>query len=238
MYKGRQGEFSATAYKRLNFPLTVTGKTVGSLTVWVAANADVSEGRIRYLRILTAFISPVVEHVYRDLRTRFQAKTDNLTGIANHRYFYEALEREIARANRKKSAFTLLLADIDDFKAINDAYGHRVGDAVIVDLAKRVAENVRVGDVVARYGGGEFGVILPESEPTGALALSNRIRESIFDNPYVDAQNKIPYTASFGLAYYDGNNPMGKDELMLMADQALYKSKSEGKNRVTVAGLG
>ncbi|MDR2694365.1 MAG: diguanylate cyclase [Chitinispirillales bacterium] len=238
VYRGRRGEFSAAAaYKCLNFPLVVTGKTIGSLTVWLAANADIDERRSRYLHILTSFTSPVIEHVYLDLQTRLQAKTDNLTGIANHRYFYEALEREIARANRKKSVFALLLADIDDFKAINDTYGHQTGDAVIVDLAKRVSENIRTGDVAARYGGEEFGVILPESDPVGALAMSKRICESISGTPYAGAKHEIPYTASFGLACYDGNNPVKKDELILSADSALYKSKTDGKNRVTVAEL-
>ena len=236
VYKGRRGEFDGAAeYKCLNFPLVVTGKTIGSLTVWIAADAEIDERQNRYLHILTSFTSPVIEHVYLDQQVRFQAKTDSLTGIANHRHFYEALEREIARANRKKSNFALLLADIDDFKAINDTYGHQMGDAVIIDLAKRVAENIRVGDVVARYGGEEFGVILPESDPAGALTLSNRICESISKSPYAGTKQKIPYTASFGLAYYDGNHPMRKDDLILMADKALYKSKAEGKNRVTVA---
>ncbi len=235
-YKGRSGEFNAAAtYKLLNFPLVVTGKTIGSLTVWTAADAEIDERRGRYLHILTSFVSPVIEHVYLDLQTRFQAKTDNLTGIANHRYFYEALEREIARADRKKSSFALLLADIDNFKAINDTYGHQTGDAVIVDLAKRVSENIRTGDVAARYGGEEFGVILPESDPAGALALSKRICESISKAPYAGAKQNIPYTASFGLAYYDGNSPVSKDELMRSADKALYKSKADGKNRVTAA---
>jgi len=235
VYKGRRGEFCAGACKRLNFPLVVTGKTIGSLTVWIAENAEISEAQSIYLHILTSITSPVIEHVYLDLQVRSQAKTDNLTGISNHRHFFEALEREIARANRKKSAFALLLADIDNFKSINDTYGHQMGDAVIIDLAKRVSENVRSGDVVARYGGEEFGVILPESDLDGAMTLSNRICESISKAPYVGTKHKISYTASFGLAYYDGNNPMEKDDLIHSADKALYKSKAAGKNRVTLA---
>jgi len=234
VYKGRRGEFSAGAYRRLNFPLAVTGETIGGLTVWIAANAALDERRSRYLRVLASFAAPVIEHVYLDLQTRTKAKTDSLTGIANHRRFYEALEREIARADRKKSFFALLLADIDDFKAINDARGHRAGDAVIIDLAKRITENVRAGDAVARYGGGEFGVILPESDAAGALALSNRIRESITEAACAGAETGIPYTASFGLAVYDGNRPMKKNDLMLLAGNALGKSKTEGKNRVNI----
>jgi diguanylate cyclase (GGDEF)-like protein len=237
VYKGRQGEFAhAPEYKCLNYPLIVTGKTIGSLTVWTAKDRDVPHRLDQYLHILTSITSPVIEHVYADLQARFQAKTDGLTGIANHRHFYEALEREISRANRKKSAFALVLADIDNFKRINDTYGHQIGDAVIIELTRRLNDNVRSGDVVARYGGEEFGVILPDADFDGAMALANRICASIADTPYVTAKHDIKYTASFGLAMYDGANPIDKDELISRADKALYGSKKSGKNMVTAGG--
>ncbi|MDR2578428.1 MAG: diguanylate cyclase [Chitinispirillales bacterium] len=236
IYKGRQGEFdAANEYTCLNLPLIVTGKTIGSLTVWVAAGKEIDHRLDQYLHILTSITSPVIEHVYSDLLARFQARTDSLTGIANHRHFYEALEREIARANRKQSTFALVLADIDNFKTINDTYGHQVGDAVIIELTKRLNANIRSGDVVARYGGEEFGVILPESDLEGAVVLANRVCESIAETPFVSAKYKISYTASFGLAMYNGADPVDKDDLISRADKALYQSKNAGKNRVTVA---
>ena len=236
-YKGRQGgDCPASEYRCWNFPLVVTGKTLGSLAVWSAQDAEIDPALDRYLNVLAAVVSPIIEHVYMDLQARFQAKTDSLTGIANHRQFYETLEREIARANRRKNKFALVLADIDDIKQVNDKFGHKTGDAVIIDTAKRLTANVRTGDVPARYGGEEFGLVLPDTELDGALALANRICESIADKPFKDSKHEIPYTASFGLAMYDGANSVTKDELIFKASEALYKSKNSGKNRVTVAG--
>jgi len=237
VYKGRQGENPPAAeYRRRNFPLIVTGKTIGSLSVWFAAQgAEIDTELNRYLHVLTSVVSPIIEHVYMDLQARFQAKTDSLTGIANHRQFYETLEREIARANRSKNRFALVLADLDDFKLVNDTHGHQTGDAVLIETAKRLTANVRTGDIPARYGGEEFGLILPDTELDGASILANRICESISGTPFRDSKHEIFYTASFGLAMYDGANPVTKDELILKADRALYRSKETGKNLVTVA---
>jgi len=236
-YKGRQGEAPClSGLKCVSYPLVVIGKTIGSMSVWVTPDKEIEQGVNQYLYILTSIISPVIEHVYLDLQTRFQAKTDNLTGIANHRQFFEALEREIARANRKKSSFTLILLDIDNFKSINDNYGHQVGDGVIIDLTKRLCANVRTGDVAARYGGEEFGLILPDTDEVGALTLADRICKDVADTPFVSSKTRVTYTASFGLTVYDGNKPISKDALIEKTDSALYHSKRNGKNRVTVSG--
>jgi diguanylate cyclase (GGDEF)-like protein len=236
IYKGRQGKFEGLPdYVCANYPLIVTGKTIGSLTVWSAPGGTMEKRLDQYLHILTSITSPVIEHVYADLQARFHAKTDSLTGIANHRHFYEALEREISRANRKKNSFALILADIDNFKSINDTYGHQVGDAVIIELTKRFIANIRTGDVVARYGGEEFGVILPDTDFAGAEVLADRICKAVAGTPFAIAKHSLGCTASFGLVIYHGDAPQCKGELIFKADQALYRSKREGKNRVTVA---
>ncbi|MDR2728700.1 MAG: diguanylate cyclase [Chitinispirillales bacterium] len=236
-YKGRLGEAAGLSdLKCVNYPLVVIGKTVGGMSLWVSPDKEIEQGVNQYLYILTSVISPVIEHVYLDLQTRFQAKTDNLTGIANHRQFFEALEREIARANRKKSSFTLVLLDIDNFKSINDTYGHQVGDGVIIDLTKRLSANIRTGDAAARYGGEEFAMILPDADEEGALTLTDRICKDVAAAPFITPKAKFTYTASFGLAVYDGNKPESKDALISRADKALYRSKRDGKNRVTVSG--
>ncbi|MDR3012503.1 MAG: GGDEF domain-containing protein, partial [Chitinispirillales bacterium] len=235
IYKGRHGKFSELPeYKCLNFPLSVTGEAIGSLSVWVTPQTEIAPRLDQYMHILTSITSPVIGHVYADLQARHQAKTDGLTGIANHRHFYETLEREVARANRKKNSFALILADIDNFKAINDTHGHQIGDAVIVELTKHLKANVRAGDLVARYGGEEFCVILSDTNLDGSLTLADRIREAIAQTPFTGAKQNITYTSSFGLAMYDGNKPIEKDELIAKADKALYESKKAGKNRVTV----
>jgi len=236
-YKGRLGgTVCLSGLKCVSYPLVVIGKTVGSMSVWISPDKEIEQSINQYLYILTSVISPVIEHVYLDLQMRFQAKTDNLTGIANHRQFFEALEREIARANRRKNSFSLVLLDIDNFKSINDTYGHQVGDGVIIDVAQRLTANIRTGDVASRYGGEEFSLILPDTAEGGALTLTDRICKDVAAAPFVSPKAAFTYTASFGLAVYDGNNPISKDVLISKADKALYQSKHNGKNRVTVSG--
>ncbi|MFP4163119.1 MAG: diguanylate cyclase [Chitinispirillaceae bacterium] len=236
VYKGRQGEFKPVQqYQSVSYPLIVTGKTIGNLSVFLDIKKEIPPDVNQFLHVLTSIISPVIEHAYMDLQARMQAKTDSLTGIANHRHFHEALEREIARANRKKSCFSLILADIDNFKSINDTYGHQVGDAVIIDLTKRFTANIRTGDVAARYGGEEFCIILPDTDEAGAECLAKRICKAVANTPFADSKYQFIYTASFGLAVYNGAEPLGKDELIFKADEALYESKRAGKNRVTVS---
>jgi diguanylate cyclase (GGDEF)-like protein len=235
VYEGPPGEFSeASGYKCLNYRLVVPGKTIGSLSVWLESDGDIDDRFDRHLHVLTSIASPAIEHAYADKLALLQAKTDGLTGISNKRHFYEVLGREIARANRKKNTFALVLADVDNFKLINDTHGHQIGDAVLIELTKHLTDNVRVGDVVARYGGEEFVLILPDTDLDGSVTLANRVRESIASTPFADAKRCIPYTASFGLAMYDGAAPISKDDLILIADNALYHSKHHGKNRVTV----
>ncbi|MCL2690287.1 MAG: diguanylate cyclase [Chitinispirillia bacterium] len=237
-YKGRRGEaVNFSDLKCISYPLVVIGKTVGSMSVWISPDKEIEQSVNQYLHILTSVISPVIEHVYLDLQMRFQSKTDNLTGIANHRQFFEALDREIARASRKRSSFALVLIDIDNFKSINDTYGHQIGDGVIIDLAKRLTANIRTGDAAARYGGEEFGLILPDTDEVGAMTLTDRICKDVAAAAFVTPKTKLKYTASFGLAVYDGNNPISKDALIEKTDKALYKSKRDGKNRVTVSDL-
>ncbi len=234
IYKGRQGEFgSPEKFNCVSFPLIVTGKSIGSLSVFIEQKKDIQPDLNQFLHVLTSIISPVIEHAYMDMLARLQAKTDSLTGIANHRQFHEALEREIARANRKKSTFTLILVDIDNFKSINDTYGHQVGDAVIIDLTRRITANIRTGDVAARYGGEEFCLILPETDEAGGMVLANRICQAVANTPFANAKYQFTYTASFGLAVYNGADPIGKDVLIFRADEAMYESKRAGKNRVT-----
>jgi diguanylate cyclase (GGDEF)-like protein len=186
------------------------------------------------MHVFTSMISSVVEHGYRDMQAKLQAKTDSLTGIANHRMLHETLEREMARADRYFRRFCLALIDIDDFKKINDTHGHLVGDAVLIDLARRMSEPIRRGDVLARYGGEEFALVLPDTALDGARTLAHRVCSSIASRPFAFAQTQVPYTISVGLTEYNGARPCQKDALIGEADAALYRSKQEGKNRVSV----
>jgi diguanylate cyclase (GGDEF)-like protein len=215
--------------------LTVTGKHIGSLAIFGKKALTPSPEELQFLYVFTSFISSVIEHSCFDLHARLLARTDGLTGIANHRSFHELITREIARADRSGEAFGLILMDIDDFKKINDAHGHLVGDAVLRHLVAHVLEMVRRADIFARYGGEEFAIILPDTGCDGAEVLARRLCIEIAAVPYVFAGKKVPYSVSIGLSMYDGKKPKPKDQLIGEADKAMYQSKADGKSRITVS---
>lgn len=238
IYKGRQGEVPCfDSLVPQNIPMMVTDKIIGTLTIFHEKGIETNTDQNQFLYIFSSIVSSVIEHGYNALKARKQAKTDSLTGIANHRFFHEALEREIARSNRKSEKFSLILIDIDNFKKVNDTYGHQIGDAVIIDLTQRISKIIRTGDVLARYGGEEFGLILPESGEDGANTLAKRILETISSRPLLVSQKTINYSISIGLATYDGSKPVSKDSLIEAADVALYSSKNHGKNRITIGKI-
>ncbi|MBD3321551.1 MAG: diguanylate cyclase [Chitinivibrionales bacterium] len=214
-------------------PMIVMGSMLGCMAVFRNKDDKFSSEEQQFLHVFSSLVAPLIDNAYTHRRAVSQAATDPLTGIANHRTFHEMLSREIARTNRNKGCFCLAMLDIDDFKKINDTYGHLTGDAVLKDLSRRIEETIREGDVVARYGGEEFALILPHSNMPGAQALAQRIITSINSAPYVSYDNRFSYTVSIGLARYDGTAPQEKESLIQTADNALYESKRNGKNRLT-----
>lgn len=155
------------------------------------------------------------------------AITDALTGAYNRRYLNEFLVKEIRRSTRYKHDFSLLMLDIDHFKAYNDAYGHLAGDEALRQVVGLLRQNVRAVDLVARYGGEEFVVVLPETDAAGAHATAEKIR-SILEN------HSFPFgrlTASLGVAHCAASEAASPDALIAMADHALYTAKRLGRNR-------
>jgi diguanylate cyclase (GGDEF)-like protein len=237
IFKGKQGSsHDISTSEALVVPMLVTGATMGSLVVFFNKNGPTEPPSDQYfLYIISSIVSSLIQHSYAVLQARQLAKTDGLTGIANHRSFHEALDREIARANRKGSPCSLMIMDIDDFKKVNDTYGHLVGDAVLKNLVQRVLENIRTVDIFARYGGEEFGLILPETDLKGAEILASRIKDAITTKPFVYAQHILNYSASIGIAVFNPERPVKKDALVDQADAAMYSSKRSGKNRITIS---
>jgi len=162
--------------------------------------------------------------------------TDELTGLPNRRHLDGELERELQRHERHKRALAVLMLDVDRFKNLNDTLGHPAGDAVLRQLAKILQENTRKGDTVARFGGEEFIVILPETPAAGALKLAEKIRSAIEEARFIVGGDStvVPVTVSIGLARFPehGTTP---ESLVMVADEALYRSKQGGRNRVTTA---
>ncbi|MFQ5465414.1 MAG: GGDEF domain-containing protein, partial [Thermodesulfobacteriota bacterium] len=161
---------------------------------------------------------------------------DQLTGLYNHNFFYSRFEEEFERAVRYETSLSLLMLDIDDFKRINDTYGHRVGDIALKEIAAIIMKGVRKTDVVARYGGEEFAVILPHTMLKGALEEAERLREMIASHSYAGlSRDRI--TVSIGVASYPQKGAMNSGDLVNYADDALYKAKAGGKNTVKVAAV-
>ena len=158
------------------------------------------------------------------------AMTDPLTAIANRRCFFETLERVC-----KRCPISLLIIDIDFFKTINDTYGHQAGDTVLFELARIIQNSAREGDLAARIGGEEYAILLPGTLPEQALSVANRIQTGIEKHKFVLGENQVSVTASIGictlsqaLCCFDGKN------IVNYADQALYYSKHNGRNSVSV----
>jgi diguanylate cyclase (GGDEF)-like protein len=164
-------------------------------------------------------------------RVASQATTDSLTGLANRWAFDEELALEWRRAERVGDPLALILADLDNFKSINDTYGHQVGDQVLRTVGEVLAASVRQVDLAARHGGEEFAVIVPEADLGRALTLAGRLRTALEKTEIVLPDgNEIRVTASFGVAVKD-DLPRA-EELVAKADEALYEAKRSGKNRV------
>lgn len=163
------------------------------------------------------------------------SQTDGLTGLNNRRHWEQRLREEFGRAIRTKSAFTLILLDLDNFKEINDKYGHLAGDEVLRFVATIIKNCLREYDVCGRYGGEEFGIFLPNSSLSAATIVAERIRIAIQNQPCQYNLKIIPVTASFGLASATGRI-VDHEKLISHADIALYRSKEQGRNKYTIFG--
>ncbi len=162
-------------------------------------------------------------------RLRDLASTDGLTGLSNHRTFQDFLKLHFSLAERNQTEVSVILLDIDNFKFLNDEHGHPMGDTVLKRIAKILPSCCRATDLAARYGGEEFIIVLPETTAATAQELAERIRVAIES----DTEQELHVTASFGVASYVGSSGDPKD-LVKKADQAMYHSKSRGRNRVTL----
>ena len=156
---------------------------------------------------------------------------DSLTDLYNRAFMFNAAEREIERSRRYRRGFCLLMMDLDGLKAINDHFGHHQGDAVLRGVAQAIRSSLRTIDVAARYGGDEFVALLPETDPTGAYVVAEKIRQVVSGLTYEEAGQRITTSLSIGVVSFPEDGETA-DELMIAADEAMYLSKRLGKNRV------
>ena len=165
-------------------------------------------------------------------RLAHQVRTDPLTGVANYRFFSEALEQEIERSQRNGRPTSLLMIDIDHFKKVNDTHGHEIGNQALIHVAGLISRQVRKLDIVCRYGGEEFAVILPETDLYAGIPVAERIRLSLADTPLNLDTFDLTLTTSLGLATYQPYSLSSAEELITQADHYLYEAKQRGRNQV------
>ena len=212
-------------------PMRSDGLPVGSLSAFTrSSHRQLSDSEIDELERLAFRAGPALENARRYAEARALADLDALTNVHNRRYFHETLAREVARAQRYQRRLSLIVFDLDDFKAVNDRVGHLAGDAVLAEASERMLSVVRSADVACRVGGDEFAIVLPESSGEDAELLAGRIARAISVRP-IGAAGTLFLSA--GVAELrPGDRP---NDLFERADEALYRAKELGKARTVMA---
>jgi diguanylate cyclase (GGDEF)-like protein len=214
-------------------PLICHERVVGVLNL--ADKTDVGAFRSEDIALIELFgqlIGASIGNIRLFEKMQRQATTDGLTGLMNYKTFYEALERELGRSRRYGGTISLIMADIDNLKRINDTYGHRAGDKVIQEISQRLRDCIRQIDLAARYGGDEFAIILPSTGLEEALIVCRRIVDAVAHDAVTWQRSQIPLSISIGVGEYGvDTNP---EDITSRSDQALYSAKQSGKNTVRV----
>ena len=206
-------------------PLIAKGQSVGLVELASADLVPFDEGRLAIARTMANEAAMALENARLYEAARSLADRDPLTGFFNHRFIYERLGEEIVRARRARRPLSLLMLDLDDFKLVNDTFGHQFGDRCLVHLAEVVRSTLRASDVPARYGGDEFVVILPDADEDAAAAVADRITEELAGNPLVaDGRGPVPVSVSIGVASV-GPDVRTPTELVGAADTRMYAAK-------------
>jgi diguanylate cyclase (GGDEF)-like protein len=224
----------------IGFPLTCRGRTVGAL---IAIDRTPSSKTPRFapatLAVVLAALEPgaiALDNALRVQRAEALSVTDDLTQLYNSRYLSQVLRRETKRATRSNRPLSLLFIDLDGFKSINDTYGHLCGSRALVEAAGVIRASARETDVVARFGGDEFALVLPDTGSEGAVYVGERIRERLAAHRFLERDGlKISLTASVGVATLP-DAAISAEGLIQAADQAMYWIKDRGKNGIRIAG--
>jgi diguanylate cyclase (GGDEF)-like protein len=214
-------------------PLICQDRVVGVLNLADKMDQDrFSSDDIALIELFSQLVGASIGNIKLFEKTQRQATTDGLTGLVNHRTFYEILEKELWRLRRYGGQISLIMVDVDNLKRINDAYGHRAGDKVIRDISKRIKECIRQIDTAARYGGDEFAVILLNSSLSDAAVVAQRMVDAVAKSPTNWNKEQIPLSISVGLGRYDPDTT--PEDITSRSDQALYVAKQAGKNTVRI----
>ena len=225
----------ATAVRGLQalriFPLRAGETTVGTLVCGSRRRDGLPDAAQAELAMLALQAAEALVRTRLYEQAERLATTDGLTGLVNRRTFNAQLVARLREAHRYRRQLSLLLLDVDHFKKVNDSYGHPAGDAVLRGVAAVASRQARETDLVARYGGEEMALVLPETDAAGARAIAERLRAAVAAAEHVTEQGTLRVTASIGIATWPGGGPSPED-LLESADRALYRAKQGGRNRV------
>lgn len=215
------------------FPITYKEKVLGVMLL--ATLGSYQEDELPLVEYLTSQIGITLDNALTHEKVERLSVTDGLTGLFNRRHFSERIDEEFSKATRYKTPLSLLIMDVDHFKRVNDTYGHQVGDVVLVAVAQILRQSVRETDLIGRYGGEEFVVLLPHTDTEQAGAVAEKIRKAVSET-FIGEMDGKAVTISIGLAGLNGVEADNVEDLIRHADGALYRAKEEGRNRVVAAG--
>jgi diguanylate cyclase (GGDEF)-like protein len=239
MDAGRVAEIQMGGVSAMAAPLSATEAGDRVLAIVSVARGDraFAQPERELFAYLTSQAAVSVENVDLHETVQRQAVTDELTGLFNHRRFQEVMAAEVDRARRYDTEMGLIMLDIDNFKRVNDTYGHMQGDMVLREVARVLRQSAREIDEPARYGGEEMAVALPQTDLDGAYRFAERVRQRIeaLELPLLDGDGILRVTASFGAASLSSAPQSDKEGLVAAADAALYRAKRSGKNRTVKA---
>jgi diguanylate cyclase (GGDEF)-like protein/PAS domain S-box-containing protein len=212
-------------------PILIGGKVIGFINLDARKSGFFTERSADMLQAFANHAALALENARLFEQLEILAITDGLTGLFNQRHFEEVASREIQRAVRYKKPLSLVMMDIDHFKLVNDQYGHRAGDQALQMISKIFLDSLRKIDLISRYGGEEFTILLPDTDLAGAGVLADRLRLSIASSPLVLPEGLVRVTCSLGVASLQSCPPNLKD-MINCADKALYEAKKAGRNQV------
>ena len=214
-------------------PLICQDRVVGVLNLADKKDRDdFSCADIALIELFSQLVGASIGNIRLFEKIQRQATTDGLTGLVNHKTFYEVLEKELWRSRRYGGRISMIMIDVDNLKTINDAYGHRAGDKALREISKRIRECIRQIDTAARYGGDEFAVILLNTSLEDATIVAERMVEAVGNSPAIWNKQQIPLSISVGLGQYDAD--ITPEDITSRSDKALYTAKQAGKNTVRI----
>lgn len=235
LFPGQESMLKSTAV----FPLIRNQQLIGTLNMGSSQEQRFINGAATdFLERLTSILAVCLENTLNHERLKLLGLLDPLTGVHNRRYFDERLEEEVSRVSREGRPLSCLFLDIDFFKQFNDSFGHHVGDSVLQKVAATIKSHMRASDILARFGGEEFSVLLINTDIQEALVIAERIRRAVAEQPLVVADDDTQQvTISIGCSVLESNHPpasiaITSQALVERADKALYQAKSQGRNRV------